>query len=55
MENQFQALQNWTFEIFTAIKKDIKHDHLQSNPGFYHKVFWKSPKNRLTTEEIFNA
>lgn len=55
MENQFLALQNWTFEIFTAIKKDIKHDHLQSNPDFYHKYFGNRPKNRLTTEEIFHA
>lgn len=55
MENQFIALQGWTLEVFTAIKKDIKHDHLQSNPDFYHKYFGNRPKNRLTTEEIFNA
>lgn len=55
MENQFQALQNWTFEIFEAIKKDIKQEHLQSDPEFYNKYFGNRPKNRLTTEEIFTA
>lgn len=55
MENQFQALQSWTFEVLSTIKKDIKHEHLQSDLEFYQKYFGNRPKNRLTTEEIFAA
>jgi hypothetical protein len=55
MENQFQALQNWTVEILDTIKKDIRTDHLHTDPVFYRTYFGNRPQNRLTTEEIFNA
>lgn len=55
MENQFLALQNWTFEIFNAIKKELKSDHLGSDPGFYRTHFGSRPQSRLTIEEIFAA
>lgn len=55
MENQFQALQNWTLEILDAIKKDIRTDHLHTDPVFYRTYFGNRPQNRLTSEEIFTA
>ena len=55
MKNQFQTLQNWTHEIFNAIKKDIKSDHLHTDPVFYRTYFGNRPQNRLTSEEIFAA
>ncbi len=55
MKNQFHALQNWTFEILDAIKKDLKSDHLHADPLFYRTYFGNRPQNRLTTEEIFAA
>jgi hypothetical protein len=55
MENQFQALQNWTLEILETIKKDIKTDHLHTDPAFYRSYFGNRPQNRLTSDEIFAA
>jgi len=55
MKNQFQALQNWTFEILNTIKKEIKSDHLHTDPVFYRTYFGSRPQNRLTSEEIFAA
>lgn len=55
MENQFLTLRNWTFEILNCIKKDIKTDHLHTDPVFYRTYFGNRPRNRLTAEEIFSA
>lgn len=55
MENQFITLQDWTFDILEAIKKDIKSEHLGSDPVFYRAYFGNRPQNRLTIEEIFTA
>lgn len=55
MENQFLPLKNWMHVILNAIKKDIKSDHLGSDPEFYRAHFGNRPQNRLTSEEIFNA
>ena len=55
MKNQFLSLQNWTQEILNAIKKDIKTDHLHTDPVFYRTHFGTRPQNRLTSEEIFAA
>lgn len=55
MKNQFQALQNWTLEVLNTIKKDIKSDHLHTDPVFYRTYFGNRPQNRLTSEEIFAA
>lgn len=55
MENQFQTLQNWTLEVLHAIKKDIKNDHLHTDPLFYRTYFGNRPQNRLSLEEIFGA
>lgn len=55
MENQFQTLQNWTLEVLNAVKKDIKSDHLHTDPVFYRSYFGNRPQNRLSSEEIFAA
>jgi hypothetical protein len=55
MDNQFLTLQNWTQEVLNAIKKDLKNDHLHTDPVFYKTYFGNRPQNRLTTEEIFSA
>jgi hypothetical protein len=55
MENQFQALQNWTLEVLKDIKKDIKTDHLHTDPVFYRTYFGNRPQNRLTSDEIYSA
>lgn len=55
MENQFVSLKNWMHVILNAIKKDIKQDHLGTDPEFYRKHFGNRPQNRLTAEEIFDA
>lgn len=54
-ENQFQFLQGWILEVLSAIKKDIKSDHLHTDPVFYRTYFGNRPQNRLTAEEIFAA
>ena len=55
MENQFISLQEWTLDILEAIKKDIKSDHLHTDPVFYKTYFWNRPQNRLSSQEIFTA
>ena len=55
MENQFIQLKNWMFDILDAIKKDIKQEHLGSDPQFYRAYFGNRPQNRLTSDEIFAA
>lgn len=55
MENQFISLKNWMHVLLNAIRKDIKQDHLGSDPSFYRTHFGNRPQNRLTAEEIFNA
>lgn len=55
MKNQFQALKNWLPDVLTAVKKDLKNDHLHSDPDFYRAYFGNRPQNRLGAEEIFAA
>ena len=55
MENQFQTLRNWTFDILDEIRRDIRSDHLHTDPAFYRTHFGNRPQNRLTSEEIFAA
>jgi hypothetical protein len=55
MSNQFESLQGWIPEVLNAIKKDIKTEHLSSDPVFYKTYFGNRPQNRLTTDEIFAA
>lgn len=55
MKNQFESLQDWTREILEDIKKDLKNDHLHSDPLFYKAHFGNRPQNRLELKEIFNA
>jgi len=55
MKNQFETLQGWIPEVLSPIKKEIKTDHLGSDPAFYKGYFGNRPQNRLTVEEIFAA
>ena len=55
MQNQFLTLQNWTQEVLNSIKKDIKTDHLHTDPVFYKTYFGNRPQNRLSNEEIMAA
>lgn len=55
MANQFESLQGWIPDVLHAIKKDIKTEHLSSDPIFYKTYFGNRPQNRLTTDEIFAA
>jgi len=55
MKNQFQALQNWTQDILNTVKKDLKSDHLHTDPVFYRAHFGNRPQNRLSAEEILAA
>lgn len=55
MENQFRALQHWTKVVLEAVKKDLKTDHLHTDPTFYRNYFGNRPQNRLSMEEILSA
>ncbi len=55
MENQFVPLKNWMHVILDAIKKELKSEHLGSDPEFYRVHFGNRPQNRLTSDEIFTA
>lgn len=55
MENQFISLKSWMHVLLNAIRKDIKQDHLGSDPEFYRTYFGNRPQNRLNSEEIFSA
>ncbi len=55
MKNQFETIQPWIVQILNTIKKDIKTEHLGSDPVFYKTNFGNRPQNRLGAEEIFAA
>ena len=55
MKNQFETIQPWITVILSAIKRDIKTDHLPKSPAFVRTHFGNRPLNRLTAEEIFSA
>lgn len=51
----FKILKPWLTEVLSTIKKEIKTEHLPSNPPFYRTYFGTRPINRLTSEEISAA
>lgn len=55
MANPFLSIPSWIPRVLETIKKDIKTEHLTSDPSFYRTYFGNRPQNRLTTEEIFKA
>jgi hypothetical protein len=55
MKNQFETLQFWLPQVLAVIRKDIKTDHLGSDPVFYKSYFGNRPQNRLTADEITAA
>ena len=55
MQNQFLIIQPWIPQVLTAIKREIRTDHLANSPVFSKTHFGNRPFNRLTAEEIFMA
>lgn len=49
---KFEKLQPWAEEIFHALKKDLRNEHLLKTPAFAQKHFPKRPLDKLTTEEF---
>lgn len=52
---KFEKLQPWNNDIFHAIKKDLKNDHLLKTPSFVQKHFSKRALDKLTNEEFAAA
>ena len=52
---KFEKLTPWATEIFHAVKKDLRNEHLLKIPSFAQKHFPKRALDKLTTEEIANA
>jgi hypothetical protein len=52
---KFDKLQPWANEIFCAIKKDLRQEHLIKAPAFVQKHFPKRPLDKLTSEEFAGA
>ena len=55
MQNKFETIQPWVEKVLSAIKHDIKTDHLPGSPQFVKTHFGNRPVNRVTMEEIFKA
>ena len=53
MQNQFEIIQPWIPVVLSAIKREIRMDHLANSPSFVRAHFGTRPVNRLTAEEIF--
>lgn len=52
---KFEKLQPWISEIFQAVKKDLRNDHLLKTPVFVQKHFPKRALDKLTNEEFSAA
>jgi hypothetical protein len=52
---KFDKLQPWVNDIFHAVKKDLRNDHLLKTPSFVQKHFPKRALDKLTTEEFAAA
>ncbi|MBS0603908.1 MAG: hypothetical protein JSS60_02595 [Verrucomicrobia bacterium] len=52
---KFEKLQPWTNDIFQAVKKDLRNDHLLKTPSFVQKHFPKRALDKLTIEEFAAA
>lgn len=55
MKSKFETVQPWISFILSTIKKEIRMEHLPSNPAFIRAHFGNRPFNRITIEEIFAA
>ncbi len=52
---KFSKLQPWISDIFQAIRKDLRNEHLLKNPAFVNKHFPKRPLDKLTIHELSSA
>lgn len=52
---KFGKLEPWIPEIFQAIRKELRNEHLHKNPSFVQKHFPKRPIDKLTIGELSAA
>lgn len=52
---KFEKLQPWTNEIFQAVKRELRNEHLLKTPSFVQKHFPKRALDKLTNEEFAAA
>ncbi len=52
---KFGKLEPWIPEIFQAIRKDLRNEHLHKSPAFVQKHFPKRPLDKLTIAELSAA
>lgn len=52
---KLEKLQPWTMEIFQAIRKELRNEHLMKTPSFVLKYFAKRPLDKLSVEELADA
>ncbi len=52
---KFGKLEPWISEIFQAIRKDLRNEHLHKSPAFVQKHFPKRPLDKLTIAELSAA
>ena len=51
-QDVFGQLEQWSDEIFSVIKKEIKNDYMRHNPQFFRKYFAKKDPAKLTAQEL---
>jgi DNA repair ATPase RecN len=52
---KFEKLDPWKCDIFQAVKKDLRNEHLLKSPAFIQKYFPKRSLDKLTIEEFSGA
>ena len=52
---KFDKLQPWINDIFQAVKKDLRNEHLLKTPSFVQKHFSKKAVDKLTVQEFAGA
>jgi len=52
---KFDKLGPWIIDLFLAIKKELRNEHLLKNPAFIQKYFSKRALDKLTIEEFSSA
>jgi hypothetical protein len=52
---KFDKLQPWINDIFQAVKKDMRNEHLLKTPSFVQKHFAKKAVDKLTLQEFASA
>ena len=52
---KFEKLQSWGLEIFQAIRKEIKSDHMRNDLQFTRKYFSKKDPAKASVEDLCAA